>query len=189
MIDITERKRSEEERRRLQEELSVARKMESIGRLAGGVAHDFNNMLAVIIGNAELALEDIEPEHPLFKSVEEIRSAAGCSADLTGQLLAFARKQAVAPKVLDLSVTVKQMLTMLRRLVGEHISLTWTADRDLWLVKLDPVQLDQILVNLVVNARDSISEVGEISIEAKNLIADEAYCSTHADLAPENTSS
>ena len=184
MIDITDSKRLEGEKQRLREELSMAGKMESIGRLAGGVAHDFNNMLAVIIGNAELALEEIEPEHPLFKSVEEIRSAAGRSADLTGQLLAFARKQAVAPKVLDLRVTVKQMLTMLRRLVGEHISLTWTADRDLWLVKLDPVQLDQILVNLVVNARDSISEVGAISIEAKNLVADDAYCSGHADLAP-----
>jgi PAS domain S-box-containing protein len=184
VIDISARKRAEDERQKLQEELALARKMESIGRLAGGVAHDFNNMLGVIIGNAELALEKIEPTHPLQTNLEEIRNAATRSADLTGQLLAFARKQTAAPKVLELNATIENMLTMLRRLVGEHITLTWAPARKLWPVKIDPAQIDQILVNLVVNARDSIAEVGTISIETGNLIADDAYCSAHADLAP-----
>ena len=139
-----------------------------MGRLAGGVAHDFNNMLGVILGHAELALEKIDPDHPLHDDLQEIQKAAKRSADLTRQLLAFARKQTIAPKVLDLNETVAGMLKMLRRLIGEDIELAWLPGADLWPVKMDPSQIDQILANLCVNARDAIAGVGKITIETDN---------------------
>ena len=184
MIDITARKQAESEQQKLQDELALARRMESIGRLAGGVAHDYNNMLGVILGNAELALVKMEPEHWLRTNLEEILNAAGRSADLTRQLLAFARKQTVTPKVLNLNAAVDKMLTMLRRLVGEHIDLTWIPGQDLWPVRIDPAQVDQILVNLLVNARDAVAGIGTICIETKNLKADETYCIAHDGLSP-----
>jgi two-component system cell cycle sensor histidine kinase/response regulator CckA len=184
VIDITARKQAESEQQKLQDELALARRMESIGRLAGGVAHDFNNMLGVILGNAELALEKMEPEHRLRTNLEEILNAAGRSDDLTRQLLTFARKQTVTPKVLNLNAAVDKMLTMLRRLVGEHIDLTWIPGRDLWPVRIDPAQVDQILVNLLVNARDAVAGIGTICIETKNLKADETYCIARDSLSP-----
>ena len=159
--DITERKRAEEEKAKLEGQLQQAQKMESVGRLAGGVAHDFNNMLGVILGHAELALEQVGPAQPLHADLVEIRKAAQRSADLTRQLLAFARKQTIAPKVLDLNETVAGMLKMLRRLIGEDIDLAWQPGADLWPVKMDPSQIDQILANLCVNARDAIAGVGQ----------------------------
>lgn len=182
--DISERKRAEEEKQKLQDQLAQSRKMESVGRLAGGVAHDFNNMLGVILGNAELALRILDPAHPLFRNIEEIRKAAERSADLTRQLLAFARKQTIAPKVLDLNETVERMLAMLRRLVGENIDLIWRPGRALWQVKIDPAQIDQILMNLAANARDAIEGIGKVSVETENVIADEAYCAAHVGISP-----
>ncbi len=168
----------------LESQLRQAQKMESVGRLAGGVAHDFNNMLGVIIGHTELALEQMDPAQPLFTSMQEIRKAALRSADLTRQLLAFARKQTVAPKVLDLNETVEGMLKMLRRLIGEDIDLVWLPDSDLWPVKMDPSQIDQILANLCVNARDAIEGVGKITIETHKVTFDEAYCADHSGFIP-----
>ena len=150
--DITDRKRAEEERRKLQGQLTQAQKMESIGRLAGGVAHDFNNMLGVILGHAELALRKIDPDQKLAADLQSIRKAAERSADLTRQLLAFARKQTVSPKVLDLNETVEGMLTILHRLIGEDIKLLWLPSRSLGPIKVDPTQIDQILANLCLNA-------------------------------------
>jgi len=146
--------------------------MESVGRLAGGVAHDFNNMLGVILGHAELALENVDPGTKVHHDVQEIEKAAQRSADLTRQLLAFARKQTVTPRVLDLNATVSGMLTMLRRLIGENIDLEWRPAAELWPVKMDPSQLDQLLANLCVNARDAISGTGKVSIETGTTIFD-----------------
>jgi two-component system, cell cycle sensor histidine kinase and response regulator CckA len=179
VIDITDRKRADKEKQRLQDQLALAQRMESIGRLAGGVAHDFNNMLGVILGNAELALTEVDRAHPLRANLEEIRRAAEYSADLTRQLLAFARKQTVTPRVLDLNETVDRMLTILQRLVGEDVDLAWMPGRDLGRVRIDPAQIDQILMNLTANARDSIAGVGKVSIETENVIADEAFCAAH----------
>jgi len=167
--NITERKLAEEEKKKLQERLNHAQKMESIGRLAGGVAHDFNNMLSIILGSAEMALEDIEPSHNLYDELKSIQKAAMRSAELTRQLLAFARKQTIAPKILDLNDTVSGMLRMLQRLIGEDISLLWIPGANIWPVKMDPLQIDQILANLCVNSRDAISCNGKIIIETKNI--------------------
>ncbi len=149
--------------------------MESVGRLAGGVAHDFNNMLSVILGHAELALLQADPTQPLHSDLEEIRRTATRSADLTRQLLAFARKQRIAPTVLDLNATVAVMLTMLQRLIGENIQILWQPATDLWPVRMDPSQVDQILTNLCVNARDAIAGDGHLTIETSNVSLDEAY--------------
>lgn len=168
----------------LEAQLHQAQKMEAVGRLAGGVAHDFNNMLAVIAGHADMALEQTVPDSALHADLLEIRKAAERSADLTHQLLAFARKQTIAPKVLDLNDTIAGMLKMLRRLIGEHIDLLWKPAAILWSVNMDPAQLDQILANLVVNARDAITGVGKVTIETGQAVFDETYCETHADFIP-----
>ncbi len=182
--EITERKRAQEERERLQAQLIQAQKMESVGRLAGGVAHDFNNMLGVILGHTEMALEQVGLDDPLHAELIEIQKAAQRSADLTRQLLAFARKQTVVPKVLDLNETVEGMLKLLRRLIGEDIDLTWKPGRDLWAVKMDPAQIDQILANLCVNARDAIAGVGKVIIGTDNTSFDEDYCARYAGFIP-----
>ena len=180
LTDITTRKRAEAEQERLQLQLTQAQKMESIGRLAGGVAHDFNNMLGVILGHAELALEQVSPDQPLHSDLQEIQKAAQRSAELTRQLLAFARRQTVTPRVLNLNDTVEGMLKMLHRLIGEDIDLAWMPKADLWGVKMDPAQVDQVLANLCVNARDAIKGVGKVTIETENTHFDEAYCAEHA---------
>ncbi len=172
-------KRGQARREQLEEQLRLARRMESIGRLAGGVAHDFNNMLGVIIGHAELAQEQINPSHPLFEDLQEIRKAAQRSAGLTRQLLAFARKQTITPKVLDLNQTIERMLTMLRRLIGEDIELAWLPGAVLWPVKIDPSQIDQILANLCVNARDAIAGIGKITVATANSFLDKENCGDH----------
>ena len=182
--DITERKRAEEEQAKLEAQLNQAQRMESVGRLAGGVAHDFNNMLGVIIGHAEIAMDQIDPDQPLHADLQEIRNAANRSADLTRQLLAFARKQVISPKVLDINETVEGMLKMLRRLIGEDIHLTWLPGANLWPVRVDPSQIDQILANLCINARDAIAGVGKLTIETGNISFDEGYCTDHADFVP-----
>jgi len=172
-------------RQSLEDQLLQAQKMESVGRLAGGVAHDFNNMLGVIIGHAEMALEQADPAHTLFADLMEIRTAAQRSADLTRQLLAFARKQTVNPKNLDLNEEISGMLKMLRRLIGEDISLIWKpGPSDLWPVRIDPVQISQILANLLINAKDAIPGVGNVTIEMKNITLDETYAESHAGFIP-----
>ena len=172
------------ERRKLEEQFRQAQKMEAVGRLAGGIAHDFNNMLGVIIGNAEMAMAQVDPAQLLFARLREVLKAAERSADLTRQLLAFARKQSVAPKVLDLNATIEGMLKMLRRLIGEDIDLLWEPCRELWPVKTDPSQIDQILANLCVNARDAIAGVGKVTIETDCVSFDEAYCREHTGFFP-----
>jgi PAS domain S-box-containing protein len=183
-IDITERKRSEEEKNKLQNQLLQSQKMESVGRLAGGVAHDFNNMLGVILGHAELAMEQVELASPIYDDLLEIRKAAQRSADLTRQLLAFARKQTISPKVLDLNDTVSGMLKMLHRLIGEDIHLAWLPGDHLWPIKMDPSQIDQLLANLTVNARDAIQGVGKITIQTSNATIDETYAQSRPDCTP-----
>jgi len=168
----------------LEDQLLQAQKMESVGRLAGGVAHDFNNLLCVILGNVDLAMARVDGTQPLHKNLADIRSAAERSADLTRQLLTFARQQAVAPKVLDLNGKIEETLTLLRRLIGEDIDLAWLPGKGLWPIRLDPSQLDQLLTNLCVNARDAVPDVGKITIETKNSVFDEAYCTAHAGFVP-----
>ncbi len=172
------------EREHLHATLRHALKMESVGRLAGGVAHDFNNMLGVILGYTDMALDQVHPAEPLFGALQEIRKAAERSADLTRQLLTFARKQTIAPKVIDLNEIVDGMLKMLRRLIGEDIDLVWKPGRCLWPVKVDPSQIDQLLANLCVNARDAIAGVGRVTIETDVAAFDEAYCAAHAGFVP-----
>lgn len=182
--DVTEQKRAEAEREKLKEQLVKAQKMESIGRLAGGVAHDFNNMLGVILGHAEMAMNAVEPGGELHSGLLEIRRAAERSADLTRQLLAFARRQTINPRVLDLNETVEGMLKMLRRLIGEEIELSWLPGTGLWPVRMDASQIHQILANLCVNARDAIADVGKITLETDNVILDDAYCAEHPGFNP-----
>jgi two-component system, cell cycle sensor histidine kinase and response regulator CckA len=185
LVDITERVRVEKEREQLENQLRQAQKMESVGRLAGGVAHDFNNMLQVILGNVDLALSDSALlQGGLRDSLEEIRKVAQRSADLTRQLLAFARKQTVNPKVLDLNEVVSGMLRMLQRLIGEEIQLSWVPGSGLWAVQIDPSQLDQILANLTVNARDAIGGVGKITLLTANKILDAHITQVHPDGVP-----
>ena len=172
------------ERERLRADLSQAQKMESVGRLAGGVAHDFNNMLQAILGNAALALLDVPPGSPVRESLDEIRKSAERSAELTKQLLAFARKQVIAPRVLDLNDTVAGMLKMLRRLIGEHIHLAWLPGAGLRPVRIDPSQVDQLLVNLCVNARDAITGTGTITLATEMCPLDPEYAAAHPELAP-----
>ncbi|GFO70341.1 hypothetical protein GMLC_39200 [Geomonas limicola] len=184
IFDISDLKRSEQERSRLEDQLHQSQKMESVGRLAGGVAHDFNNMLSVILGQANLALMDLSPGDPHYTALDEIRKAAERSADLTRQLLAFARRQPVAPKVLDLNRTIEGMLTILERILGENLRLAWHPGPGLWPVRIDPSQVDQILANLCSNARDALGETGTISISTQNRTLDEEYCAHNAELVP-----
>lgn len=164
---------------RLSAQFHQAQKMEAVGLLAGGVAHDYNNMLTVIIGYAELALRKVDPSQPLHGDLQEIVKAAKHSTDITRQLLAFARKQTIIPVILELNQSVESMLKMLRRLIGEDIDLAWLPDKKLCHVKMDPVQVNQILANLCVNARDAINGIGKVTIETGNTVFDESYCAQH----------
>lgn len=177
--DISERKQAEKEKESLQAQLLQAHKMEAVGRLAGGVAHDFNNMLGVIMGHSEMALEEVDQALPLYKKLLEIKLAGERSADLTRQLLAFARKQTISPKVIDINKTVAEMTRMLQRLIGEDIDLVWLPGENVWPVRMDPSQIDQVLANLCVNARDAIKDVGKVTIETGNTEFDNAYCTRH----------
>ena len=182
--DITERKQAEVERQKLQTQLRQAQKLESIGRLAGGVAHDFNNMLQVILGSVDLALNEVHPKSELEGNLLEIQKAAQRSANLTAQLLAFARKQTVNPRVLDLNETVTGMLRMLQRLIGEDIRLVWLPGEELWPIRMDPAQVDQILANLTVNARDAIAGVGTLGIRTANVVIEASEIRGQADWVP-----
>lgn len=168
----------------LEQQFLQAQKMESIGQLAGGVAHDFNNMLSLIIGRAELGMRKLDPANPEHKTLSEIHNAANRSAKLTQQLLAFARKQEIAPAILDLNSSVESTLQMLQSLIGENIHLTWLPGSSLWPIKIDPGQLDQILTNLALNAQDAISDVGKITIESSTVSFDQSYCDRHPGFKP-----
>jgi signal transduction histidine kinase len=175
----------EKERAKLQARLIQAQKMETVGRLAGGVAHDFNNMLGVILGNTELAMDFVDAADPLFDNLKEVRNAAVRSADITRQLLAFSRKQAVAPISIDLNAQLDGMLKMLRRLVTEDITIHWTGGVNVWAVRIDPCQVDQLLANLCVNARDAIkTSAGYIAIKTENVTLDHRFCDDHEGSVP-----
>ena len=182
--DITARKNIEAENEKLQRQLLQAQKMESIGRLAGGVAHDYNNISSIIIGYSELAMQKLAPTDPMHEYFTQILNAAKRSSEITRQLLAFARQQTISLKILNLNEILSNLLKMLRRLVGEDIELVFLPDDAIWPVKVDPSQIDQIMANLCVNARDAIKDVGTITIETRNTSFSDAYCSSHMGFIP-----
>jgi two-component system cell cycle sensor histidine kinase/response regulator CckA len=169
------------ERHKLEEQLAQVQKMDAIGQLAGGVAHDFNNLLMVISSYAELMMDALAPESQLRHQGEEILKAARRAADLTRQLLTFSRKQVQALRVLDLNSVLQEICKNLPRLIGEDIQLSLQAGKELWPIKADPVQLEQIVMNLATNARDAMPHGGQMNIETRNVELDEAYCRTQPD--------
>ncbi|MBW1961880.1 MAG: response regulator [Deltaproteobacteria bacterium] len=179
-LDITERRQAEEERSRLQALLNHAQKMEAVGTLAGGVAHDFNNILTTIIGNAELAMMALENNSSVYGNIKEILKAGQHAAALTRQLLAFSRKDMIQPRVLNLNVLIMNLEKMLRRLIGENIELITTYESDLWKVEVDSGQMEQVIINLSVNARDAMPKRGKLYIETGNVEHNEAYFKEHA---------
>ena len=181
---IADLKQAGEEKKLLESQLLQAQKMEAVGRLAGGVAHDFNNMLSIIIGHADMVMENMEAANPFLDALKEIKKAGVRSADLTRQLLAFARKQTIAPRRLDLNEAIGKTLKMLQRIIGEDVRLTWIPGKKLWPVKVDPVQLDQVLANLCVNARDAIADIGKITIETENVGVKEPGRGSHSEIVP-----
>jgi PAS domain S-box-containing protein len=184
MSGVLARARLEEERRQLEEQFLQAQKMEAVGRLAGGVAHDFNNLLTVIHLSTRLLGRQLRPEDPLWQHVQRIQDAGQRAADLTKQLLAFSRREIVEPKVLDLNQVVGDLDKMLRRLIGEDIELATLLAGDLWPVKVDVTQVEQVIVNLAVNARDAMPDGGKLTIETANVVLDRAYAAHHLDVEP-----
>jgi len=168
----------------LQDQLRQSQKMEAIGRLAGGIAHDFNNLLTVIKGYSQLSLVEIKEGDPLRGDIEEIKNAADRAADLTRQLLAFSRRQIMEMKVLDLNDLLKNLDKMLRRVIGEDIELVTPLAEDLGRVKADPGQIEQVIMNLSVNARDAMPEGGKLTIETANVELDGAYARNHVAVTP-----
>ena len=177
IVDITERKQ-------IEEQLRLSRRMEAIGKLAGGVAHDFNNLLGVILGSADAVLEKLPPEHPARRKLEVITQAGCSAADLTRQLLAFARQQMLQPRVINLKELIERTEVLLRRLIGENIQFAISLEPTLGQVKADPGQIEQVLINLAVNARDAMPQGGHLRIEARNVQLDESYKQTHSPVNP-----
>ncbi len=184
LVDITERKRAEKEKAKLEDQLRQAQKMEAVGRLAGGVAHDFNNMLAVIIGYTNLIKTQLSADEPMLKDILEIERAATRSRDITSQLLAFSRKQTIKPKVLDLNDIVMRTQRTLARLIGEDIELKFCPGKDVWRVMFDPSQIEQILINLAANARDAMPDGGKLTIDTANYYLDDLFCKQHIGFKP-----
>jgi PAS domain S-box-containing protein len=183
--DISGRAESEREKT-LQEQLNRARRLESVGQLAGGIAHDFNNILGVIMNYAEFVADELQPESKAQQDVEEIRRAAERAAALTRQLLIFSRREVAKPEMLDLADVVGELENLLRRALGERVEMSIGLDRDLAAVEADPSQIEQILVNLAVNARDAMPEGGRLLIEAENVELDDEYTYMHPDTEPGN---
>jgi len=183
-FDITDMKQAELEREKLQVQLLHSQKMEAIGVLAGGVAHDFNNMLGGIMGYTQLTMSKMASDDPLVKNLEKIMTASVRSSDLVRQLLAFARKQTAEPVIIDINKSVEAVLKILERIIGENITLAWQPGEAPGMIKIDPSQLDQILTNLCVNARDAIDDIGKISIDTGITVFDEAFCHTHKGFLP-----
>jgi len=182
--DITERKQIESALKSSEEQLRQSQKMEAIGRLAGGVAHDFNNLLTAIRGYSDLLLLRLDANSPTRREVEEIHKAAERAASLTQQLLAFSRKQVLQPKSMDLNAVVSGMDKMLRRLIGEDIDLVTILTPDLWNVLVDPSQVEQVIMNLLVNARDAMPKGGKVTIETANVELDHPYARRHPVVKP-----
>ena len=182
--DVSEQKRSAEALKSLEEQVRQAQRLEAVGRLAGGVAHDFNNILTAITGYTELLLEDFRGQDPRRADLEEIRAAAQRAAALTGQLLAFSRKQVLQPRILDLNEVVRGLEKMLRRLIGEDVVLEFAPGADLWAVRADPGQIEQVILNLAVNARDAMPHGGRLTVETANVELDGEDARRHADLVP-----
>jgi PAS domain S-box-containing protein len=182
--DITDRKRAEKEMAELQEQLRQSQKMEAIGRLGGGIAHDFNNLLTIIKGYSQLSLLDLKESDPLWGNIQEIQKATQRAADLTRQLLAFSRRQILDLKVLDLNALLKDLDKMLRRIIGEDIELVTLLARDLGRVKIDPGQIEQVILNLAVNSRDAMPSGGKLTIETANVVLDEEYAHAHVAVIP-----
>lgn len=183
-VDVTNWSTAQQEREELQDQLNQAQRMESLGRLAGGVAHDFNNMLSVIIGNTELALSCLPPESDLKDELLEIKEAARRSAALTKQLLFFARKQDIDPKALQVNPVIENLLKMLERIAGEQITILWQPGNDLWQIKADPNQLDQVLMNLCINAKDAMGGPGQIYIATRNVELTQHDIAGHPESTP-----
>jgi len=181
--DITKRLSAEEEHTLLTQQLRQSQKMEAVGRLAGGVAHDFNNLLTVMTGHAEMALMQLRKDDPLRPEVEEIEKTAQRAANLTRQLLAFSRRQVMAPVVLDVNEIVFSMNRMLRRIIGENIHLETSPAEHLWNVKADPGQIEQVIANLAVNARDAMPGGGSLAIETANVTLDEEFTKCYPEAA------
>lgn len=175
---------SRRERRQLEEQFLLAQKMEAIGQLAGGVAHDFNNLLTVILGYSQLLLQQLAAGDPMRAQVEEIEKAADSSAALTRQLLAFSRRQVLAPQVLDLNSVLERSHKMLQRLIGEDIKLVGAYAPGLGRVRADPGQIEQVIMNLAVNARDSMPQGGKLTIETADVELGEDYARSHATFQP-----
>ncbi|MGA1790991.1 MAG: PAS domain S-box protein [bacterium] len=176
IYDITERKRTEEALRKTEERLLRAQKLEAIGRLAGGIAHDFNNLLTIINGNSGLILDDLEEGHPLRSDIAEIHRAGERASALTSQLLAFSRRQILQPKVLNLNKVLSETDKMLRRIIGEDIELKTLLDPDILRIKADPGQIEQIILNLAVNARDAMPHGGTLTIRTESVVLEEEDC-------------
>jgi PAS domain S-box-containing protein len=179
--DVSSRVRAEEEKERLRAQLQQSQKMEAVGRLAGGVAHDFNNLLSIIISNSSFALESMEPGHPSRDDIEEIRTAGARAATLTRQLLSFSRQQVLRPQILDLNDLIRALNRMMGRFLGEDIHIVLQLDPRLGLVRADPGQLEQVILNLAINARDAMPDGGQLLIETENVEPDGRNRERHVD--------
>jgi two-component system, cell cycle sensor histidine kinase and response regulator CckA len=182
--ELNKRRHAEAALRKSEEQLRHAQKMDAVGRLAGGVAHDFNNMLTVILGYSQLMRTNMASDDPYRNDLEEIERAALRSAELTRQLLAFSRQQVLAPKVMSLNTVITEMDKMLQRLIGEHIDLATAPTVDLGSIKADPGQIEQVIMNLAVNARDAMPDGGKLTIETANMDFDESYAGQHFGILP-----
>ncbi|MBN2372664.1 PAS domain S-box protein [bacterium] len=184
LYDITERKQSEESLQKCEARFLHAQKMEAVGRLAGGIAHDFNNILTIINGTSDLLLDEIKEDNPLYFDIEQIHKASERATSLTNHLLAFSRKQILQPKILDLNFVVTEMEKMLKRLLGSDIELLTFLDNGLWRVKADQGQIEQIIMNLAVNARDAMPHGGTLTIRTENVTLDKDHCTVMQEARP-----